>query len=192
MRILVIFAHPVAESFNGGLFRLTVEILSKRHEVRTIDLNADGFDPRMSREERLNYHEAGEERGELNPYIAELRWAEAVIFSFPVWSYGVPAILKGFFDRMMGPDIAFTLKDGKVAPKLTNINLVGGITTYGQSWWAVRWIGDLPRAQITRVFTWFCGPGTCTFYLANYHMNVTTPKSRERFMKKVARRLERI
>src|ERR1700761_655270 len=148
MRILVIFAHPVAESFNGGLFRLTVDTLSKKHEVRTLDLNAIGFDPRMSREERLNYHEAGEDRGELNPYIAELRWAEAVIFCFPVWSYGVPAILKGFFDRTMGPDIAFDLKDGKVTPKLTNIRLVGAVTTYGQSWLAVKWLGDLPKAQI--------------------------------------------
>jgi len=192
MRFLVIFAHPVVESFNGALFQLTVETLSKRHEVRTLDLNAAGFDPRMSREERLNYHDAGENRGELNPYIAELRWAEAVIFCFPVWSYGVPAILKGFFDRTMGPDIAFTLRDGRVTPKLTNIGLVGGITTYGQSWWAVKWLGDLPRAQITRFFTWFCGPGTRSFYLANYHMNVTTAESRERFKARVVCYLEKL
>ncbi|MDB5395664.1 MAG: flavodoxin-like fold-containing protein [Rhodospirillales bacterium] len=192
MRILVIFAHPVAESFNGALFRLTVETLGRCHDVRAIDLNADGFDPRMSREERLNYHEAGEERGELNPYIAQLRWAEAVIFCFPVWSYGVPAILKGFFDRTMGPDIAFTLQDGTVRPKLTNIRLVGAVTTYGQSRWAVRWLGDLPRAQITRFFTWFCGRGTRTLYLAQYNMNVSTARSRERFLKRVERRLGRL
>ncbi len=192
LRILVIFAHPVAESFNGALFRLTFETLRKRHEVRVIDLNAEGFDPRMSREERLGYHEAGDERGELNPYIAQLRWAEGVVFCFPVWSYGVPAILKGFFDRCMGPDIAFLLRDGKVTPHLTNIRLVGGVTTYGQSRLAVRWIGDLPRAQITRFFAWFCGPRTRTFYLAQYHMNVTTAASRERFLRRVERRLSRI
>ena len=192
MRVLVIFAHPVAESFNGALFRRTVTTLRRRHEVRTIDLNADGFDPRMSREERLNYHEAGEERGALNPYIAQLRWAEAVFFCFPVWSYGVPAILKGFFDRTMGPDVAFDLHDGKVTPKLTNIRLVGGISTYGQSWWAVKWLGDLPRAQITRFFKWFCGGGTRTLYLAHYHMNVSTQRSREALLKRVERRLEQV
>lgn len=193
MRVLVIFAHPAAESFNGGLFRLTVETLRQKHEVHTIDLNADGFDPRMSREERLSYHEAGEDRGELNPYIAELRWAEAVIFCFPVWSYGVPAILKGFFDRTMGPGVAFTLQeDGRVTPKLTNIRWVGAVCTYGQSRWAVKWLGDLPRAQITRFFTWFCGRATRSFYLPYYHMNVTTAPRRARFMKRVERRLSRL
>ena len=192
VRILVIFAHPVAESYNGALFRQTVDTLSKRHEIRIVDLNADCFDPRMSREERLRYHEAGEERGELNPYIAELRWAQAVVFCFPVWSSGVPAILKGFFDRTLGPDIAFTLEAGKVTPKLTNIKLVGAVATYGQSWWAVHRMGDLARAQITRFFAWYCGRGVRTSYLAKYHMNVATEPALKAFLAKVARRLEAI
>jgi putative NADPH-quinone reductase len=192
MRILVIFAHPVAESYNGALFRQTVNTLSERHEIRVMDLNADGFDPRMSREERLRYHDAGEERGELNAYIAELRWADGVVFCFPVWSSGVPAILKGFFDRTLGPDIAFTLRSGKVTPKLTNIKLVGAVATYGQSWWAVHWMGDLARAQITRFFAWYCGQRVRTFYLAKYHMNVATKPGLTAFLAKVARRLEAI
>ena len=60
MRILVVHAHPVAESFSTALFRTVCETLSLRgHEVRPMDLYAIGFDPVMSRAERIAYHDRG-------------------------------------------------------------------------------------------------------------------------------------
>ena len=47
--------------------------------------------------------------------------AEALVLSFPVWNYGYPAILKGFFDRVFLPGVSFELVNGKVQPILHNI-----------------------------------------------------------------------
>ncbi|TJW38975.1 MAG: flavodoxin family protein, partial [Mesorhizobium sp.] len=55
------------------------------------------------------------------PYVARLQKAEALVLSFPVWNYGYPAILKGFFDRVFLPGVSFKLVDGKVQPSLHNI-----------------------------------------------------------------------
>ncbi len=59
--------------------------------------------------------------------------AEALVLSFPVWNYGYPAILKGFFDRVFLPGVSFKLVDGKVRPSLHNIRKVAAVTTYGGS-----------------------------------------------------------
>ena len=60
----------------------------------------------MSREERLNYHEVpGNLTPALKPYVDRLRAADAIVFVHPVWNYGFPAILKGYFDRIFLPGV---------------------------------------------------------------------------------------
>ena len=50
-----------------------------------------------------------------------LQAAEALVLCFPVWNFGYPAILKGFFDRVFLPGVSFKMVDGKVRPNLWNI-----------------------------------------------------------------------
>ena len=60
MNVLVLYAHPVESSFNAALHRLIVERLTGAgHAVDDCDLYAENFDPRLTREERLTYHEIG-------------------------------------------------------------------------------------------------------------------------------------
>ena len=63
--------------------------------------------------------------------IPSPRAAEALIFSFPVWNFGYPAILKGFLDRVLLPGVSFRLVDGQVRPNLTHIQKLAAVTTYG-------------------------------------------------------------
>ncbi len=190
MRVLVIYAHPVETSYGAALHAAALQALGARHEVRDLDLYADGFDPRLGREERLNYHDPARNVAPVARYVELLRWAEAVVFCFPVWCFGLPAILKGFFDRVLLPGFAFDLDGERTTPRLTHIRLVCAVTTYGRAWWVVRVsIGDLPRKQITRYFRWFCGKGTKVRYLAHYHMNAATPQSRAAFLARVGRTL---
>jgi putative NADPH-quinone reductase len=59
LRVLVLFAHPVETSFGAALNVKVVEVLrAKGHEVDDCDLNAEGFDPVMSRQDRIDYHNA--------------------------------------------------------------------------------------------------------------------------------------
>ncbi len=60
MRVLVLYAHPVETSFNAALHAAVVETLrSSGHNVDDCDLYAENFDPRLTREERIGYHEVG-------------------------------------------------------------------------------------------------------------------------------------
>ena len=59
----------------------------------------------------------------LVPYVALLRGAEALVFVFPVWCFGVPAILKGFFDRVFRNGVSFELEGGTVVPKLQHVSV---------------------------------------------------------------------
>lgn len=186
MRVLVIYAHPVETSYAAGLHAAVLRALRVRHEVQDLDLYAEDFDPRLSRHERLHYHDVARNIAPVERYVAQLRWAEAVVFCFPVWCFGLPAILKGYFDRVLVPGVAFDIDGAKVTPKLTHIRKIAAVTTYGRSRWTVRFsIGDMPRAQITRYFRWFCGRGTAVEYHAHYHMNAATNESRAQFLARV-------
>ena len=88
---------------------MLVETLRKRgHEVDDCDLNAEGFDPVMSRQDRLDYHDVAVNRTRVGPYVERLLAADALAFSFPVWNMGFPAILKGFIDKVFLPGVSFS------------------------------------------------------------------------------------
>ncbi|MEN0001655.1 MAG: NAD(P)H-dependent oxidoreductase [Pseudomonadota bacterium] len=187
MRVLVLHAHPVAESYNGFLHRLIVERLrAQNHEVDDCDLYAEDFDPRLSREERLGYHEIGPNIEPVRAYVDRLRAADALVMSYPVWNFGYPAILKGFFDRVFLPGVSFNIVDGKVRPCLHNIKKVGVVTTYGGSRTRAVLVGDPPRKAVNRVLRVIVKPGASVRYMAHYDMNRSTPDTRERFSAKVA------
>lgn len=187
MNILVLYAHPVETSFNAGLHRTIVERLSAAgHAVDDCDLYAEDFDPRMTRAERLGYHDRRGPGDAVAGYVERLRKAEALVLSFPVWNYGYPAILKGFFDRVFLPGVSFRLVDGKVQPTLHNIRKLAAITTYGGSRFRAVLMGDPPRKVVKRMLRATIKPGAPVSYLAHYSMNLSTDQSRSAFTRKVA------
>ena len=112
MRVLVLYAHPDPESFAAALHRTIVETLAAAgHEVDDCDLYAEGFNPVLSREERVGYHDLAHNQMPVSAYVARLQKAEALVLSYPVWNFGFPAILKGFFDRVFLPGVSFKLVD---------------------------------------------------------------------------------
>ena len=191
MKVLVIHAHPVETSFNAGLHRLIVERLrAGGHEIDDCDLYAENFDPRLSRAERLAYQDERSPTDPAAPYVGRLLAAEALILSFPVWNYGYPAILKGYFDRVFLPGVSFRLEAGKVQPTLHNISKVMAVTTYGGSRLRAFLVGDPPRKLVTRLLRATVRPGSPVSFLAHYSMNLSTPASRKAFMNKVARAVD--
>jgi putative NADPH-quinone reductase len=188
MRVHVIHAHPVETSFNRALFNAAVETLTtKGHEVDALNLYDEGFDAVLSREERLNYHEVpGNLTPAVKPYVDRLRAAEALVFVHPVWNYGYPAILKGYFDRIFLPGVSFILEGGgdrgRLVPNLDNIKKVAFVTTYGGNRWRTMLMGDPPR-RLARRWAWatFRTPQPPQ-YLALYDMNNCTPAQLEGFI----------
>ena len=186
MNILVLYAHPVETSFNAGLHLMIVERLTAAgHTVDDCDLYAEGFDPRLTRSERLGYHDARGTDDPAAPYVERLLRAEALVLSYPVWNFGFPAMLKGFFDRVFLPGVSFRLVDGKVQPSLHNIRKLAAVTTYGGSRFRAMLMGDPPRKLVNRMLRATIKPGASVSYLAHYSMNLSTDETRRAFMAKV-------
>ena len=194
MRVHVVHAHPVETSFNRALHDLVCETLKQRgHEVDALDLHAEGFEAVLSRQERLEYHDVpGNLTPAIKPYVDRLRAADAIVFVAPVWNYGYPAILKGYFDRIFLPGVAFVLVGGNgdadkgtLVPSLKNIRKVAFVTSYGGDRLRTILMGDPPRRLARRwawaMFSTLMPPQ----YLAFYDMNNATPARLEAFKDKV-------
>jgi len=189
MRILVVYAHPVDSSFHAALHRTILATLKQAgHEVDDCDLYAEGFDPVMGREERAHYPDTAQNRRLIAPYIERLLAAEVLVLCYPVWSYGPPAMMKGFFDRLFIPGVAFDLVAGRIVRKLAFRRLVV-VTSYGQPRWLAWLNGDPPRRLIYGYVRRVVRPKEGVLYLAHYHMNRATAESRARFLGTVERRL---
>ena len=187
MRVLVVYAHPVETSFCAALRAAAVGALhAGGHAVDDCDLNAEGFDPVMSRRERLDYHDPSVNRASVAGYVDRLLAAEALALIFPVWNMGFPAILKGYLDKVFLPGVSFQLAaDGSYATCLHNIRRLAAVCTYGGTRWTSALMGDPPRRVVKRALRSVVAPGATCDYLAHYDMNHTKPQRRARFLKQV-------
>lgn len=196
MRIQVIHAHPLAESYNHALFQAIVAALRNGgHDVVATDLYAEGFAPALTTAERSSYYAPPYDAGAVTRYVETLRNVDGLIFCFPQWWFGLPAILKGYFDRVWGPGIAFIhdKEGGRIRPLLRHIRLFGVVTSYGSPWWLVRFYsGDPTRKTMMRALRPMCAPRTETFYLAHYDMDRSTTETRAAFLHRVENRMRRI
>jgi putative NADPH-quinone reductase len=191
VRALVLFAHPVPESFGAALHRKVVETLAARGwEVDDCDLYAEGFNPVLSAEERRGYHDLATNRAPVQPHVDRLLAAQALVLCFPVWNFGYPAILKGYFDRVFLPGLSFRLVDGKVRPNLTHIRRLAAVTTYGGTRLRAFLAGDPPRRQVCRVLAHVTRAERLR-YLALYDMNRATDADRRAFLSRVGSAMER-
>ncbi len=194
MRILYVYCHPLPESFHAGIrARALASLKTAGHEVDLFDLYAEDFDPVLSEEGRRHYHEIPRNRLGLESYIARLTSAEALVMQFPTWCFGMPAMLKGFCDRLLMPGVAFDISDpANVRPTLQNIRKIVGIVTYGRPWYMAKWMGDPQRKMVTRYLRWFTTRKASVEYLALYHLNVASEAQRNAFVARVERALRRL
>ena len=102
MKSLIIYAHPWDGSFNHFVLEsITENLVKKGNEVDVIDLNKDNFNPVMQAAD-LKVFVKGEYHDKLaEDYVNRLKEAEELILVFPIWWYGEPAILKGFYDKVL-------------------------------------------------------------------------------------------
>ncbi|MEM8623173.1 MAG: NAD(P)H-dependent oxidoreductase [Pseudomonadota bacterium] len=196
MRLLVVHCHPDPQSFGAAVRDRVLAGASRAgHEVDLMDLHAEGFDPVMSCEERRGYHTPVENERPVAAHIARLRAAEGLIFVYPTWWYGQPAMLKGWLDRVFVPGVAFEmpLPGQPIRGGLKNIRLVGAISTLGSPWW---WWTFAMRAPGRRILLTgvraICNPRARTFWLALHGMDSATDAQRTRFLDRVEARVARL
>lgn len=124
----IILAHPWHGSFNKAILDTIVfKYDTENIPYQVVDLNKDNFNP-VTSESELALYNAGKA---LDPLVIRyqeiIKKTSHIIFIFPIWWGTMPAILKGFFDKVLLKDIAFNYENGWTP--LLNINRATVITT---------------------------------------------------------------
>jgi NAD(P)H dehydrogenase (quinone) len=192
LRILVVYAHPLETSFIAGLHLRAVETLrAGGHEVDDLDLYAERFDPVMSREQFARYVDTSANTREVEPYVARLRGADALVLVFPVWFDGLPAMMQGYFQRVFLPGVSVLIDEvGLFHPNLWNLKRMAAVCTYGESRRDVAAKNNPARRFVRYNIGALIDPKGRFEYLALYDMNFSIAARRAAFMKRVTRAFE--
>lgn len=192
MHVLYVYCHPLDDSFHAAIRKEALDgLLEAGHEVDLLDLYAENFDPVLSAERRRDYHDPERNRLNNQTYADRLMAANALVVQFPTWSFGPPAMLKGWLDRMFGPGIALDLSDPAREANAHSYRTHYGHRDLRAPRWQAIGMADPPRRIIKRYLRWFTGGRARVRYHALYHMNVATAEKRGRFLAKVRREMSR-
>ena len=163
------------------------------NETRLIDLYAEGFDPVMGCDERRVYNDMQKDQHPLPAHAEQLAWAEGLVFVYPTWWYGLPAMLKGWLDRVWTPEITFAMspETKRIRPLMTHIRKLGVVTTCGAPRWWSYVVGHPGKRTLLRGMRALFAKRCKTLFLAHYLMDVSTPQSRADFLALVDRRIRR-
>lgn len=195
MRLLFVLAHPLSGSFTATVAETArALLLANGHEVDWLDLYREDFDPRLTEVERASYFAEPYDASAVAALIARLRGAEGIVLVFPQWWFGFPAILKGWFDRVFAPGVAFDHgKAGGIVPRLANIRLFYALTTTGSPWWVVRLImGDPVRRVLKRGLASMCARGVDFRMLSLHDMDRIDDEKRLVHLERVRRLMAQV
>ena len=155
-RVLIILGHPSTDSFCGAIATCYFEAATQAgREVRIVQLGALNFDPVLHE----GYNQIQTLEQDLLDAQADIMWAEHLVFVFPLWWGGVPALLKGFIDRTFLPGFAFKYRQGKVFPdKLLKGRTAHLLVAMDTAPWYYKWVYWMPGLHQMRKHTLaFCG-----------------------------------
>jgi len=195
VNVLIVYCHPCPDSFTAAVRDTVVSALGEAgHAHAEIDLYRERFDPVMGPEERRSYHDETVNLVPFEAHAAHLRWAQMVIFVYPTWWYGLPAMLKGWLERVMVPGFAFKMptRFRGSRPNLTNIRRLMVLTTCGASPFVSWLMGQPGRRTLLRGFRSICNLRCRTRFVALYKMDTVSAKARSRHLERVRRAVRSI
>jgi putative NADPH-quinone reductase len=194
VRVVVVFAHPGVDSFGRAICDTVVRSAEAAgHEVRELDLYRLGFRAEMTADERRAYHDRQPIiDAALQPHVDAVRWAEALVFVYPTWWSSMPAIMKGWLERVMVPGVGFVFDEtGRVRPGMHHVRRIAGFSTYGGSWLTTRLVNDNGRRILMRALRISTGLRTRSTWRALYGMDDATDAERAAFLRRCERAVAR-
>ncbi|QMU58616.1 MAG: flavodoxin family protein [Boseongicola sp.] len=196
MRALVIYCHPRNTSFTAAVCdRVMEKLQSSGVEVRLTDLYARDFDPILTAKEHEGYETCPDNCTPVQQDVDDIRWCDTLIFVYPTWWYGLPAILKGWLDRVLLPDVAFLMPDEDnktIRPGLKHIKNLGVFTTCGASWWLTTLVGAPGKRTLLRGVGFLCSQPLNKVFAAHFLMDTSTDESRKRHLEAVDSKMNKL
>ncbi|MEJ6392049.1 NAD(P)H-dependent oxidoreductase [Gymnodinialimonas sp. 2305UL16-5] len=196
MRALVVYCHPKEGSFASAVRDTILDRLrAAGAETRLRDLYAEGFQPVLTRDDLDCYLDCEKNREPVKDHVADLQWCDTLIFVYPTWWYGLPAMLKGWLDRVLLPDVAFLMPktEGEtIRPGLHHIERLGVFTTCGASWWLTRLVGAPGKRTLMRGVGFLMKRRASKVFAATFLMDSATPAQLQKHLTTVAAKMDRL
>ncbi|CBJ32295.1 NAD(P)H dehydrogenase (quinone) [Ectocarpus siliculosus] len=200
-KIVVVQVHPNGKdpSFTLALGEAVRDSLKDAgHQVRVTNLYQEQFQAALGGQEHRGFMTAfrdGQVAEDVKGHVDDLQWCSGLVLCYPTWWYSFPAILKGWLDRTLMPGVAFDLPNGVEKPhpktgfisRLTNIRKVGMVTTFGNSFWNVRYVGDPGRRIVSRGLRPLFHPECTLLWKGLYDVEKCPPQDRSAFLEDVGR-----
>ncbi|MDK9702805.1 MAG: NAD(P)H-dependent oxidoreductase [Sulfuritalea sp.] len=172
MKCLVVLAHPISDSLCHALAHSAIQALTEAgHEVEVEDLYRAEFSPALAVSERRSYYQPSFDSSAVQSQVERLLAAEALVLVFPTWWFGFPAILKGWFDRVWAPGIAYDHATdlGPIKPRLHNLRRALAVTSLGSPWWVDRLLLRQPVKRVLKTaLLGTCAPA-CRFEMLSLY-----------------------
>lgn len=179
-RILVILGHPANDSFCGTLADSYIKgATSTGNEVQLLALGNLSFDPVLHK----GYAVIQELEPDLMAAQAAIIWAQHIVFVYPIWWGAMPALLKGFIDRVFLPGFAFKYRDNSAFwDRLLAGRSAHLLVTMDSPPWYFRWVSRMPgHHQMKRTILEFCGIKPVTISSFGPIKN-SSPQKREKWL----------
>ncbi|MGO4541397.1 NAD(P)H-dependent oxidoreductase [Paenibacillus sp. 2TAB19] len=154
--ILVITGHPDTESFCSALSQAYIEGAKEQPvQVRALHMGELEFEPNL----KFGYRQRTELEADLLKAQELIRWADRIVLVYPVWWGMMPAVMKGFFDRILLPGFAFRYKENSMFfdKLLTGKTARLIVTSDTPSWYNRLIYGQAGHRVVKQSILQFCG-----------------------------------
>lgn len=193
-RVLVIHCHPLRDGFiPAALDRVREGLDRSGADVRLHDLYADEFVPELSGDEHRAHTRPGVD-DELCGDAADLQWCDTLVFVYPTWWSGQPAMLKGWIDRVWACGVAWDLPEGtdRLKPGLHNVHRIVAVTSHGSAKYINMVQGEGGKRTLFRSLRAMCHPLTRTHWLAYYGIDADDVARQNAFLDSLPAEIARL
>lgn len=167
MKLLIVYTHPNHQSLNGAFLQQVIRGAKENtviEEVRVTDLYAEGFNPVLlfnAGKRRRDLHKDPE----LTPYWDHIRWADKIVFIYPIWWGRPPAMLMGFIDRIFVSGFGYKRTNGLFAEGLLKGKSVVCISTMeGPAYYLRLWLNNAHKVLMRRALFGYVGIKRVKFF----------------------------
>ncbi|WP_322536412.1 NAD(P)H-dependent oxidoreductase [Bacillus altitudinis] len=190
----IVYAHPWDGSYNHAILTsITEKLETKRETFQVIDLYKDGFNPVFTAEELKHFHKGETPYSLVKDYQEKLKQSTELVFIFPVWWWDLPAMLKGFIDKVMLSGFAF-IEDqntGTLQGLLTNIKktTVISTSTTDKEYIESEAGNAIQSVFIDRTLADLGIKNESTKWIHFSRVNLTTDEKRKQFLKEISQNI---